>query len=120
LDSNKQTIKKHKAGPGRPKGSQNKTTKCLKDMILGALDAAGGEDYLQRQADENPGPFMALIGKVLPSTMAITGPEGKDLKITFEIIRPSTINTVKALNAPNMLQISRETLPKPSKRDNEG
>jgi hypothetical protein len=25
-------------GPGRPKGSLNKTTKALKDMILGALD----------------------------------------------------------------------------------
>ena len=62
-------------------------------MILGALDKAGGEVYLQHQAEDNPGPFLALIGKVLPSTMAITGPEGKDLKITFEVIRPQVINT---------------------------
>ena len=35
-------------------------------MILGALDDAGGQAYLARQAEENPGPFMALVGKVLP------------------------------------------------------
>ena len=55
-----------KAGPGRPKGSVNKITRDLRDMILGALDDAGGQKYLARQAEENPGPFMALVGKVLP------------------------------------------------------
>lgn len=55
---------------GRPKGVPNKATKQLKDMILGALDKAGGEEYLRRQAEENPGPFMALVGKVLPTTLA--------------------------------------------------
>jgi len=63
-----------KAGPGRPKGSPNKATKELKDMILAALDNAGGVEYLQKQAIENPGPFMSLIGKVLP--MAVTGADG--------------------------------------------
>jgi hypothetical protein len=58
------------AGKGRPKGSINKATKALKDMILGALDGAGGQKYLQRQADENPAAFMTLIGKVLPTTLA--------------------------------------------------
>jgi len=54
---------------GRPKGSQNKATKALKDMILGALDDAGGQDYLRRQSIENPTAFMTLIGKVLPTTI---------------------------------------------------
>jgi len=63
-------------GPGRPKGSQNKTTALLKDAILKAAEAAGknlkgeGDDglqkYLQAQAIENPGPFLTLLGKVLP------------------------------------------------------
>lgn len=60
------------AGKGRVAGTPNKATKALKDMILGALDAAGGQDYLARQAVENPGPFMTLIGKVLPTQ--VTGP----------------------------------------------
>jgi hypothetical protein len=54
------------AGKGRPKGVPNKMTKALKEMILGALDDAGGQEYLARQAKENPSAFMTLIGKVLP------------------------------------------------------
>ena len=63
------TRKPPAAGKGRPKGSQNKATKALKDMILGALDDAGGQDYLRRQSIENPTAFMTLIGKVLPTTI---------------------------------------------------
>lgn len=50
----------------RPKGSQNKITKALKDMILQALANAGGESYLETQATKNPVAFMALVGRVLP------------------------------------------------------
>lgn len=63
-----------KAGPGRPKGQPNKTTALLKDAILKAATDAGNGDmaaYLALQAKENPGPFMALLGKVLP--LQITG-----------------------------------------------
>jgi len=64
------------AGPGSPKtggrekGTPNKVTKALKEMILGALDDAGGQDYLKKQAKENPSAFMALLSKVLPMTIA--------------------------------------------------
>ena len=58
------------AGMGRKKGSQNKMTKALKDMILGALSQAGGEDYLAQQALEQPSAFLALLGRVLPTTLA--------------------------------------------------
>lgn len=53
-------------GKGRPKGALNKNTAQLKDMILEALNEAGGIEYLQRQADENPTAFLTLVGKVLP------------------------------------------------------
>jgi hypothetical protein len=64
------------AGMGRPKGSLNKTTALLKDAILLAAQKAGGDgedglvNYLQVQAQTNPGPFMSLLGKVLPMTVA--------------------------------------------------
>jgi len=51
---------------GRPKGVTNKVNKELKDMILGALNDVGGQAYLARQAEQNPGPFMTLVGKILP------------------------------------------------------
>ncbi len=58
--------KGQKGGPGRPKGAENKITRELKDMILGALDGVGGTDYLMEQAREKPVAFLALVGKVLP------------------------------------------------------
>jgi len=62
--------KGHKRYGGRVKGTPNKITTALKDMILGALDDAGGQKYLTEQAKKNPGPFLTLLGKVLPTTIA--------------------------------------------------
>lgn len=59
-------------GKGRPKGSPNVATAALKDMILGALDDAGGQAYLARQAEENPGAFIGLIGRVLPKDISLS------------------------------------------------
>lgn len=58
------------AGKGRQKGVPNRVTGDLKNMILGALDDAGGQEYLSGQAKTNPAAFLALIGKVLPTTIA--------------------------------------------------
>lgn len=54
------------AGKGRPKGSLNKVNASLREMILGALNDAGGKKWLARQAQENPAAFMALLAKLLP------------------------------------------------------
>jgi FixJ family two-component response regulator len=59
-------IGKGKAGPGRPKGVPNKATAAVKDMVLAALNKAGGEDYLVEQSEKNPTAFLTLVGKVLP------------------------------------------------------
>lgn len=67
------------AGKGRPKGSTNKTTAALKDMILKALHNKGGVEYLERQADENPTAFLSLVGKVLPMTVAGPGENGEHI-----------------------------------------
>jgi len=64
----------YREGSGRKKGVPNKINGDLKAMIIGALAGAGGQDYLQRQAELNPGAFLTLIGKVLP--MQITGEGG--------------------------------------------
>lgn len=61
-----------KTGGGSRKGVPNKATKELKDMILGALDQVGGQQYLVDQAIENPTAFMSLVSKVLPKDINAT------------------------------------------------
>ena len=85
------------AGKGRPKGIPNKTTALLKDAILKAAQTAGGggEDgianYLADRALDTPGPFLALLGKVLP--MQVTGDEDNPVrhivKIERVVVRPT-------------------------------
>jgi hypothetical protein len=72
---------------GRPKGSPNKTTALLKEAILKAAEEAGGKDgivgYLKAQAVENPGPFLTLLGKVLPLTLQ--GDPNNPIKVEHEV-----------------------------------
>lgn len=72
--------------PGRPKGVPNKINQMLKDAILQAADEAGGKDglvgYLRLQAMENPGPFMGLLGKIIP--MQVTGDAGGAIVVKWE------------------------------------
>lgn len=57
------------AGKGRPQGSPNKLSRNLKASILGALEAQGGQAYLEKVAAEDPRTFCALLGKILPTTL---------------------------------------------------
>lgn len=79
--------KRQKTG-GRAKGTPNKTTALIKDAVLKAAEAAGKEDgmvgYLTSQALLNPGPFMALMGKVLPTQ--ITGDASNPVGIVFKTV----------------------------------
>jgi hypothetical protein len=58
---------------GRQKGTPNKITLDLKEMIEGALQAAGGCEYLTAQAKKHPAAFMALLGKILPRDIKVSG-----------------------------------------------
>lgn len=91
VGESRQGAAKGNAGKGRKKGVPNKATKALKDMILGALDEAGGQSYLSTQAQENPGAFLSLVGKVLPSTINATlaNPDGTGLAITVQLKKPN-------------------------------
>ena len=68
--------RKRKKTGGRVAGTPNKVTAELKETILAALDGVGGVDYLQRKAESHPAAFLALVGKVLPMTVAGTGDNG--------------------------------------------
>jgi hypothetical protein len=110
------------AGAGRPPGSKNKTTVQLREAILGALEAAGGEEgsigYLQRLALENSSAFASLLGKILPTALAADESSGgASVKMTFErvIVWPDGRReiegvTPKALPAPD----ASHALPRPT------
>lgn len=87
MTSQKPKVGLDRSKTGRAKGTPNKTTALLKDAILKAAEAAGGDDglvgYLQAQAAANPGPFMALLGKVLP--MQVVGEGGGAIEINVTI-----------------------------------
>jgi len=78
-------------GAGRPKGSPNKLSHSLKEMILASLDDVGGRAYLARLAIENSSAYASLIGKVLPTTLATSESNGGNVEIRFirEIVHPS-------------------------------
>ena len=67
---------------GSRKGIPNKVTKQLKEMILGALDDAGGQQYLHECAldPKTRGAFLTLLGKVLPSEQRLANPDGSPLQ----------------------------------------
>ena len=83
MDERKEGRNRGNAGKGRPKGAANKMTRELKEMILEALEKAGGVEYLVRQADEKPVAFLGLVGKVLP--LQVTGAGGGPLHTVTEI-----------------------------------
>ena len=82
---------------GRKKGSINKTTAELKEMILEAANRAGKDEngkggtieYLTAQANTNPAAFMSLLGKVLP----------KDINVRRDPIEDMTDDQLRQLIA---------------------
>lgn len=71
----------------------------LRAMTLKALMKAGGIDYLAAQAVANPGPFLGLLGKVLPRevNMELSG----ELKIRAEVRRDLVEKLVVLMAVPH-------------------
>lgn len=82
--ANAGSFRKGEKRPNQGKRGPDKANLALKEMILGALSAqpGGGVEYLKRQAVECPGPFLSLLGKVLPTTLV----GDKDSPIKLEVI----------------------------------
>ncbi|MBP9131019.1 MAG: hypothetical protein KBF50_12155 [Steroidobacteraceae bacterium] len=70
---------------GSRKGKPNKVTRELRELILGALDDAGGQAYLSERARDprTASAFLTLVGKVLP--LAVTGGDGGPIQTLSRI-----------------------------------
>ena len=66
---------------GRRKGTPNRVTCEVREMVTEALEQAGGVAYLARQAEENPRAFLTLVGKLMPPAVSV-----KDEGLTLEDI----------------------------------
>jgi hypothetical protein len=103
-------------GAGRPKGSPNKLSQSLKEMILASLDDVGGRKYLARLAIENSSAYSSLIGKVLPTTLAtseFSGGAGVELRFVREIVYPSGQRHIEGVT-PKQLPAPDASLPRPA------
>ena len=69
-------------------------------MIEAALCAAGGVEYLTRQAEQNPVAFLGLVGRVMPMQLAATDIDGDHW----------SLHLVAARNVAIELRTERETL----------
>jgi hypothetical protein len=69
---------------GRKRGTPNKVTKELRDLVLGALEDAGGQKYLAQQAKLEPSAFLSLLGKCLPKDIKVGG----GLRLQVNLIGP--------------------------------
>lgn len=89
-------------GAGRPKGSISTESKDIREMVVGALCAVGGQDYLARQAEQNPVAFMALVGRVLP--LQVTGENGGALLVDFRWADAPSTSAVVTDAAPAVIE----------------
>lgn len=78
-------------GRGRPRGSKNFLKLEVQRMIYDALVAAGGVEYLVRQAEENPKAFLALIAKLIPTQVG--GAEEEPERMELPEIKCCIIDT---------------------------
>jgi len=75
------------AGPGRPKGLQNKTTTAAKEAISLAADALGGPARLVEWAQEDPLNERAFWTSIYPKLLPLQVTGDKDSPLSVQIVR---------------------------------
>jgi hypothetical protein len=105
---------------GKPKGTPNKITVALREAILAAGEAAGGEGgltaYLTRLALENSSAYAGLLAKVLPTTLSTPdshGGAGVEVRFVREIVYPSGQREIVGVT-PKALPAPDPVLPRPT------
>ena len=74
-------------GAGRPKGTRNKVTYTIQQMLLASLDKQGGQKFFDKLAVESPKVYAQLIGRLIP--LQLSNAEGQAaLQIKISYTRP--------------------------------
>ena len=93
-------MNKGNAGKGRPRGVPNKTTSAMRELVLQALDEAGGVEYLARMAEEQPVAFLGLVGRLLPLEARIEAATAQ--RVEFSWKAPDEAELTRRFNALNL------------------
>src|SRR6516225_5437447 len=107
---------------GKPKGTPNRITVALKEAILAAGEAAGGEGgltaYLTRLALENSSAYAGLLAKVLPTTLSTPesgGGVGVEVRFVREIVYPSGRREIEGITPKQLASPdASHALPRPT------
>lgn len=78
-------------GPGRPKGTPNKTPRAVKAALEEAFERMGGVAALVTWGKTNPAAFYPIWAKLLPVQMQHTGADGASIAhdVTVRFVRPT-------------------------------
>ena len=69
------------AGKGRVKGVPNKVTASIRQALVNAFEKLGGVRSLVAWGKANPNEFYKLWGRMAPTEVAVTDPDGNGLTI---------------------------------------
>src|SRR5688572_16972181 len=103
---------------GRTKGTPNRATKALRDMILGALDDAGGQAYLVQCARVQPRAFLALLGRILPTQVESSVSEGPAVVDWRALLlnAPASVERIDAATPRELIDLEAEASPLAARR----
>ena len=73
-------------GPGRPKGSPNKITRQIKEIIQQIADCSSEEEVKEAVAKlwaKDPRTMMSFLGRVAPKSLEVSTPPGRSIEFNF-------------------------------------
>jgi hypothetical protein len=89
--------KEKKPFGGRPKGCKNKTTKSVKEALVAAYAAIGGDETLAGWAKQNKTDFYKIWSKMLPTDVTF-----KDVsKMTTKQLKEEAASLLSELDDTN-------------------
>jgi hypothetical protein len=74
------------AGKGRKKGVPNKATASVKAAIIEAFEKRGGVPALVSWAASDPTEFYKLWGRIAPTEVEVSGPQGGPVEMTVRFV----------------------------------
>jgi hypothetical protein len=99
------------SGQGRPKGALNKDNADIRAMVVGALKAVGGQEYLAECAISHPVAFLGLVGKVMP--LQIAGRDAEAFAFDFQWASAGVVEAHKALTCTASATVDADVVEAP-------